>query len=168
MEQILEYITKYGLPVFVIASCIILIIGILKLCKVFNKISNKNVKKFVYYILNVVLAFVGAVIYFAAFKISFTGYVAFSFTQVGATTTLYAIYENFGVRKLVQMFLDWLGSKLKSDPDSKLSKTLKKLGLTEDAIANVKATVTAETEKAETEKAKALETPVETTTEVKQ
>lgn len=168
MEQIFEYIKQYSLPVFIIASCIIALIGILKLCKVFDKISNKNIKKCIYYMLNVALAFSGAAIYFAAFKISFTDYVAFSFTQVGATTTLYAIYENFGVRKLVQMLLDWLSSKLKSDPDNALSKTLKKLGLTEDAIANVKATVTAEAEKAEAEKASAPETPVETTTEVKQ
>ena len=71
MEQILEFISQYGLPVFIIASCSILLIGILKLCKVFNKISNKNIKKLIYYILNVVLSFGGVAIYYAAFKIGF-------------------------------------------------------------------------------------------------
>lgn len=160
MEQILEYITRYGLPVFVIASCIIALIGILKLCKVFDKITNKNIKKLIYYILNVAFAFGGATIYFAAFKISFSGYVVFAFTQVGATTTLYAIYENFGVRKLVQIALDAIASWFKKNPEHKVTKALKSLGLTEEAIESVKAYANTELEK---EKAKVQEASVETT-----
>lgn len=134
MEQILSYIGTYGLPVFIIATCIIAVIGILKLCKVFNKISNKNVKKFLYYLLDVVLAFAGSAIYFAIFKISFTDYVVFSITQVTATTTLYAIYENFGLRKLVQIasaaFIKWIAT----SKETKFKKLAKKLGLNNAAI----------------------------------
>ena len=137
MEQILEFITRYGLPVFVIASCIIAVIGILKLCKVFDKIKSADVKKCIYYILNFVLAFGGVAIYFGIFHISFSGYVVFAFTQVTATTTLYSIYEHFGVRKLVRMFINWLALKFKKDPNCKVVKTLKSLGLTEDAIVRV-------------------------------
>lgn len=160
MEQILEYITRYGLSVFVIASCIIALIGILKLCKVFDKITNKNVKKLIYYVLNIVLAFGGSAIYFAAFKISFSGYVVFAFAQVGATTTLYAIYENFGVRKLVQIALDAIAKWFKKNPEHKVTKALKSLGLTEEAIESVKAYANTELEK---EKAKVQEASVETT-----
>lgn len=148
MEQILGYIERYGLSVFVIACCIIAVIGILKLCKVFDKITNKSVKKLIYYALNVVLAFGGSAIYFAIFKINFSGYLVFSAAQVGTTTTLYALYENFGLRKLVQIGLDCLAKKLKNDPDAKLSKTLKGFGLSEEAIANVRTTVITEAEKA--------------------
>ena len=158
MEQILEYITRYGLSVFVIASCIIALIGILKLCKVFDKIKNKNIKKLIYYVLNVAFAFGGAAIYFAAFKIDFSGYVMYSCTQVGATTTLYAIYENFGVRKLVQILLAWVATWFKKNPENKFVKALKGLGLTEEAIANIKATTDAELEKAKVQEITAPET----------
>ncbi len=158
MEQILEYITRYGLSVFVIASCIIALIGILKLCKLFDKIKNKNVKKLIYYILNVAFSFGGAAIYFAIFKIDFSNYVMYSCTQVGATTTLYAIYENFGVRKLVQMGLAWIATWFKKNPENKFVKALKGLGLNEEAITNIQAVTTAELEKAKVQKLTAPET----------
>ena len=135
MEQILEFISQYGLSVFVIASCSILLIGILKLCKVFNKISNKHIKKLLYYTLNVVLSFGGVAIYYAAFKIGFNSYLMFCLTQISATTTLYAIYENFGVRKLVQIGLAWVTSWSKKNPESKFTKAAKALGFDEEKIS---------------------------------
>ena len=135
MEQIPESIYQNGLPVFVIASCSILLIGILKLCKVFDKISNKNIKKLICYILNVVLSFGGVAIYYAAFKIGFNSYLTFYLTQVSATTTLYAIYENFGVRKLVQIGLAWVASWSKKNPESKFTKAAKALGFDEEKIS---------------------------------
>lgn len=129
MEQILKYIQTYSLPVFVIATCIIILIGILKLCKVFDKIKSSNVKKFIYYLLDVVLAFGGVAIYFAIFKIDFSSYIMFSITQIGATTTLYAIYENFGIRKIVRMFFDKVKSWIAKNPEAQFSKWAKKIGL---------------------------------------
>ena len=134
MEQILEFISQYGLPVFVIASCSILLIGILKLCKVFNKISNKNIKKLIYYTLSVVLSFGGVAIYYASFKIGFNSYLIFCLTQVSATTTLYAIYENFVVRDLVQIGLTWVASWFKKNPEAKFTKAAKALGFDKDKI----------------------------------
>jgi len=137
MEEILSYIARYGLSVFVIASCIIALIGILKLCKVFSKIKNSNIRKLIYYILNVTLSFGGAAIYFAIFKLNFSNYLMFSCTQVGATTTLYAIYENFGIRKLFQIGLSQISTWLKKNPESKFSKAAKAFGLSEEKIKNI-------------------------------
>lgn len=148
MKQILDFIEQYGIAVFIIASCIIFFIGTLKLCKVFNKVQNKDVRKFIYYLLNVALSFGGSAIYFAIFKHDFSTYVVFSCTQVGATTTLYAIYEYFGVRKCVQLFLSWVATWFKKNPENKLVKALKGLGLTEDAITNIQAIAATELEKA--------------------
>lgn len=141
MEQIIAYVAQYGLPVFILSSCVIALIGILKLCKVFDKIQSKNIKKLIYYILNIALAFGASAIYFAIFKLSFADYLMFSCTQVGATTTLYAIYENFGVRKLVQMFFTWLINYCKKNSKNKLIKALNSLGLTPEAIAQIQSTV---------------------------
>lgn len=134
MERILELIYQHGLPVFVIAYCSIFLIGLLKLCKVFNKISNKNISKLIYYILNVALSFGGAAIYYAAFKIEFNTYLMFCLTQINATTTLYAIYENFGIRKLVQISLAGVASWFKRRPESKFTKAAKALGFNEEKI----------------------------------
>lgn len=147
MEEILGFIATYGIPVFVIATCIIAFLGILKLCKVFDKLTNRNMKKFIYYALDVILAFVGALLYFLMFHIDFSGYWMFCITQVSATTTLYAIYENFGLRKLLQMGLDKLAQAIKNSPNTKLTKTLTSLGLNETAIANIKEAVVVEAEK---------------------
>lgn len=144
MEQILEYITKYGLSVFVIASLIIGFVGILKLCKVFDKITNKTLRKSIFYAVDMVLSFAGVAIYFAIFKIGFAGYIPFVCTQIGATTTLYALYENFGVRNLVKMFIDWIFTKLYGDANTKLAQALDKLGISADVANNIKATIKAE------------------------
>lgn len=154
MEQILAFIEQHGLPVFIIATCIILIIGTLKLCKVFSKIKNDNVKKCIYYILDVALSFAGVAIYYGAFKLDFGSYVMFSTTQIGATTTLYAIYENFGVRKLVQMFLAWIAAKIKKDSKSKLAKICKQMGL-ENFVTEAQAVITEKKEADEQAKAAA-------------
>lgn len=129
MEQIFEYIKENGLPVFIIATCIIAIVGVLKLCKVFDKISSKNVKKFIYYALDIVLSFGGSAIYFAIFKLDFSNYMIFSISQISSTTALYALYENFGLRKLVQMLIAWLSTHLKKEDAVKLSKIAEKMGL---------------------------------------
>lgn len=140
MEQILAYVNQYGLSVFTIASCIIVFIGFLKLCKVFTKIeNNKQIKKFVYYLLNVALAFGGAAIYFATFKLSWSEYVFFSCAQVTATTTLYAIYENLGARKLVQIIISNIAEWIKKNPERKTAKALKNLGLTEEMLNKLQA-----------------------------
>ena len=129
MEQIFEYIKENGLPVFIIATCIIAIVGVLKLCKVFDKISSKNVKKFIYYALDIVLSFGGSAIYFAIFKLDFSNYMIFSISQISSTTALYALYENFGLRKLVQMLIAWLSTRIKKEDAVKLSKIAEKMGL---------------------------------------
>lgn len=144
MEQILAYIKGHGLPTFVIASCIIVIIGILKLCKVFTKIENKNIKKLIYFILDVALSFGGAALYHVIFHVGFDGYLLFSFTQVSATLTLYQIYENIGARKLWQIILAGIASWFKKHPENKYVKTLKKLGLTEEAIQRIQAVTAGE------------------------
>lgn len=151
MEVLTNYITNYGIPVFVIACCIIVFIGVLKLCKVFDKISNAEIKKAVYYGLDVILAFAGSAIYFAAFKIPFDfHYAMFSCTQVGATTALYAIYENIGLRKFVRYIIALIQGWISQNPDKKFAKLVEKFGF--DASAQkVEALKVAADEKAKAE-----------------
>lgn len=157
MDILMNYITKYGLPVFVIACCIIAVIGVLKLCKVFDKIKNAEVKKVIYYGLDVVLAFAGSAIYFAAFKIPFNAqYAIFSCSQVGATTALYAIYENIGIRKFVRYLIQLISGWIVKNPENELAKWAKKFGL-EEAAQKIVALKVEEQQKALAEKAKAAQ-----------
>lgn len=151
MEQIVNFITNYGLPIFVMASCIIAFIGILKLCKIFDKIKSKDIKKLIYYTLNIAFSFAAVAIYYAIFKIDFSTYLSYSCKQIGATTTLYAIYETFGGRKLVRILLAWIATWFKKNPENKFVKAAKNLGLTEEAVNNLQAIAHAELEKLNTQ-----------------
>lgn len=137
METLVNYISKYGIAVFVIACSIIALIGFLKICKVFDKIKSAEVRKAIYYVLNIILAFGVSAIYFAIFKIPFnTNYVVFSASQIGATTALYTIYENIGIRKFVRYVMKLVSQWIKKNPDNELSKWANKVGL-EDALKQI-------------------------------
>lgn len=151
MEQIIKFIESYGLPVFIIATCIIVLLGVLKLCKVFSKIKNANVKKFIYYAIDIILSFGGVALYFAIFKKDFAEYITVGVTQISATTTLYAIYENLGARKLVQMFWNWFSKVVEKDKHKQLVKFAKTVGL-DKAIEELKEVSIKEAEKIEAEK----------------
>lgn len=151
MDKIISYVETYGLAILVIALCIIAFIGILKLCKAFNWIKSSKIKKFVYYISDVALAFGGSAIYFALFKISFSEYLVYAGAELGVTTTLYAVYENFGVRELVKLVLGVFAKWFKGNPNNKIAKQLKSLGLNEEAIAKVQGVVDGEKAKVETQ-----------------
>lgn len=151
MDKIIAYVEQYGLPILVIAVCIIAFIGILKLCKAFCWIKSSKIKKLVYYISDIALAFGGAAIYFALYKISFSEYLVYVGAELGVTTTLYAVYENFGIRELWKLLLEVFAKWLKGNPDNKIAKQLKSLGLNEDAIAKVQGVVEGEKAKVEAE-----------------
>lgn len=153
MEKLLEY----SWPVLLIAFSVIVLVGILKLCGTFKKIQNKNVKKLIYYVCNIVLSFAISAIYFAIARIPFGTYIEFGFTQVGATTILYAAYENFGLRTLLQMFLKKLISWFKKNPEAKFTRLVKSLGLDNASVLIQKIIADESTKQAEQEQAKKVE-----------
>ena len=136
---LLGYIESYGLPILVIAICIITLLGILKLCKVFNKINNKDVRKCIFLIIDLVLSFGFAALYFTLFDKAFSGYLVYGGAQFVVTVVLYAIYENWGVRKLVQIILAIIAKWFASDKAKKFKKLAVKLGLDQAVIALNKA-----------------------------
>ena len=137
---IFDYLQTYGLSILVIAICVIAFIGLLKFFKVFSKIESKDVKKCIYYALDVALAFGGAAIYFVIFHIDFSEYVGYSFAQLGITTTLYSFYEHFGIRKLFHVIGAFLCEHIKRNPESAFAKTAKKYGL-DKALENIQAQI---------------------------
>ena len=57
MDKLIALTLEYGLPILIIACAIIFVVGLLKICKVFSKIQNKGVKKFLYYFIDIALSF---------------------------------------------------------------------------------------------------------------
>ena len=143
---LLGYIESYGLPILVIAICIITLLGILKLCKVFDKLTNKDVRKCVFFCIDLVLSFGIAAIYFALFNMPFSGYLVYSGAQFVVTVVLYAIYENWGVRKLVQVILALITKWFASDKASRFKKLAIKLGL-DQAVITLNKTIAEEADK---------------------
>ena len=143
---LLGYIESYGLPILVIAACIITLLGILKLCKVFDKISNKEIRKCVFLTIDLALAFGLAAVYFALFNKPFSGYLVYSGAQFVVTVVLYAMYENWGVRKFVQFLLALITKWFKSDKTNKFKKLAIKLGL-DQAIATINKAIAEEADK---------------------
>ena len=143
---LLGYIESYGLPILVIAVCIISLLGILKLCKVFNKLQNKDARKCVFLVIDLVLAFGSAAIYFALFKKPFSGYLVYSGAQFIVTVALYAIYENWGVRKLVQIVLALITKWFANDKEHRFKKLAIALGL-DHAVITLNKTITEEANK---------------------
>ena len=150
MEKIIPIVLEYGLPVLAIACSIIFIIGILKLCKVFDKIQSKGLKKFLYYFLDVILSFVGIFVYFKIAGIEFVwgSYINYSLSQLTVTVALYAFYESVHLRTFVQFLIKCFASWLKKNPNSTIGKNLKKLGLDTEAIERIQRNVNAEAEAA--------------------
>lgn len=144
MDKIISYVETYGLAILVIALATIFLIGLLKVCKAYNWIKSAKIKKLVYYISDVIFAFGGSAIYFAIFKISFSEYLVYAGAELSITTFLYAVYENFGIRELVKILINVIAKAIKGNPNSKINKELKKLGLNEDSVNRVNILLNAE------------------------
>lgn len=151
---ILDYINLHKLPAALIAVAIIVFIGILKVAKVFNKLTNKDLKKGIYFGLSVVLSFACAAIYYAICKFNWQWYWLYSLCQATATTMLYALYEYLGPRKLVQLLFTWLASLFKKSNTLSLA-FLKELGLSDETINKIGEAIKTELDRIANEKAAA-------------
>lgn len=135
-DMIWNAVQTYGPSILVIAAIIIVILGILKLCKVFDKIESKDLKKGIYLVIDLVLSFAGAAIYFAIFNVAFSGYyVLYSFALLSVVITLYAIYEQSGARWCVRKLLSLLANFFKKNPKNKFTQSCDQLGLVDAIIA---------------------------------
>lgn len=137
MDSIIQ---AYGLPVIIIACIIIAFVGILKVCKVFDKITNKSIKRFIFFLIDIALSFGFTAIYYLIFKVPFAGFVLNSAAQCGFTLMLYSVYEGTVLKDFVKYIWTLI---LKSDKSGKLVKLAKNIGL-DTAIAELQKAKTTE------------------------
>lgn len=101
MENFIEFIKAYGWQLTLIAVAGIIILGILKYCKVFDKLEEKT-RHFLYLLISVGLSIVGAVIYLACVHQLDASFVFTFATAVFAVNqAAYTIYDTTPLRDLL-------------------------------------------------------------------
>ena len=110
MEEITELFKTHSLASVILGWIVICAIGILKYFKVFSKVQNKDLRKAIYMGLNVALSFGFGALYCVIFKVGFGAYLPLVFELVPVALVEYAIYENIGLRKLLQYLGNYIVS----------------------------------------------------------
>lgn len=125
MDAIKNFLVTYGWQMSLLALIGIVLVGLLKAFKVFNCIKcyskddggnrvfnetlTKNVKKFIYYILNWVFSITACTLYmfyFIKIQFSWQRWITLCGAIISYSTVIYAIYENFGLRTIWQAILN--------------------------------------------------------------
>lgn len=105
-EMIIKFFSEYGLVLTLIACSGILLLGILKFFKVFDKIEKEK-RKYIYAAVSSGFSILASAIYLACTS----GFEAKSFGVIAAAIymlnqAVYSVYETFGLREGVKKFGD--------------------------------------------------------------
>lgn len=110
MEELVVFLQLYGWQLALIALAGIIILGVLKYCKVFSKFDEK-IRHVLYLVISVGISIIGAVIYLACVG-SLT--VEFAFAVAAAilalNQTFYTIYSNLSLKEFFLKLIDWIKS----------------------------------------------------------
>lgn len=101
-DMLIRFFENYGWIMTVLATSGIIIVGFLKACGAFNKISE-SYRKYVYFGVSCVISVVACTIYLCASKqFEWASWGITAACIIGFTLTLYGVYENTGVRDLLK------------------------------------------------------------------
>ena len=108
-NMLINFVVNYGWQLAVCAVAGIFVLGFAKTIKIFDKISNAQVKKFLY-ILCAVITSVGASAVYLVIIDQFSWVFLASVTSAtfALNQVIYALYENFGVRAVLQGIGNWI------------------------------------------------------------
>ena len=101
-DMLIRFFENYGWIMTVLATSGIIIVGFLKACGAFNKISE-SYRKYVYFGVSCVISVVACTIYLCASKqFEWASWGITAACIIGFTLTLYGVYENTGLRDLLK------------------------------------------------------------------
>lgn len=96
--QIIDFFQQYGWQLTLIALSGIVVLGLLKSFKVFEKIDSKY-RKYVYISISVVLSILGCTAYLLiTHTFTWTGFGVISTAVFSLNQVVYSVYENSGIR----------------------------------------------------------------------
>ena len=126
MEELLTFLQTYGWQLALIALAGVIILGILKYCKVFDKFEEK-LRHFFYLLVSVGISIVGSIIYLACVH---QLDVVLVFTLAGAIFALnqafYTIYDTTSLRSLLKKIWTWIKSLITSGKAQEIVDEIKK------------------------------------------
>ena len=107
MDLLLQFFANYGLAIGLIALTGVIVLGVLKYCKVFEKIENDSIRHIIYCVCSVAFTLIGITIYLLCSKAWDT---TFFFTLVpviwALNQTMYNIFKVTKLNELAVMVLD--------------------------------------------------------------
>lgn len=104
-DMLIRFFENYGWIMTVLATSGIIIVGFLKACGAFNKISE-SYRKYVYFGVSCVISVVACTIYLCASKqFEWASWGITAACIIGFTLTLYGVYENTGLRDLLKKLI---------------------------------------------------------------
>lgn len=126
MEELLNFLQNYGWQLALIALAGVIILGILKYCKVFDKFEEK-LRHFFYLLVSVGISIVGSIIYLACVH---QLDVVLVFTLAGAIFALnqafYTIYDTTPLRSLLKKIWEWFKRLISSGKAQEIVDEIKK------------------------------------------
>lgn len=132
-EMIIKFFTDYGWQLGICVLGGIFVLGIFKMIGIFDKISNAQVKKFLYISISAILSVGTCAIYlYITDSFSLTTMATISIPVFALNQTVYQLYENLGIRTLWKKLLNAIAdgfSSLFVGINNKLIKSLGSDGL---------------------------------------
>lgn len=145
MDELLVFLETYGWQLALVAIAGVIILGILKYCKVFDKFEEK-LRHFFYLLVSVGISLVGSIIYLACVHQLDA---VFVFTIAGAIFALnqafYTIYDTTSLRDLLKKLWTWIKSLVSSGKAQEIVDDIKKDATKEETTEEAPAEDTQET-----------------------
>lgn len=108
-DMLINFVVKYGWQLAVCAAAGIFVLGFAKTIKIFDKISNAQVKKFLYIICAVITSVGASAVYLVIIgQFSWVFLASVTSATFALNQVIYSLYENFGIRSVLQGLGNWI------------------------------------------------------------
>lgn len=125
MEELLVFLQTYGWQLALIALAGIIILGILKYCKVFDKFEEK-VRHVFYLLVSVGISLIGSIIYLVCVhQLDVTLVFALAGAIFALNQAFYAIYDTTTLKALLKKLWTWIKSLITSGKAQEIVEDIK-------------------------------------------
>ena len=108
MNELLTFFANYGLAITIIAVVGIIILGVLKYCKVFKKFDEKK-RHFLYLAISVGISLIASIVYLLIIKeFQWDNFIVIAGAIYALNQTFYNIFKTTSLNALGTMLLDFI------------------------------------------------------------
>ena len=115
MEELLNFFANHGLWFGIIALAGVILLGVLKYCKVFEKITNDTYRKVTYLLCSVGFSLIGCIIYMLCTStFSWVSLFPLAAAIWALNQTFYNIFKTTKLNDLAVMVMNWIVNFIKT------------------------------------------------------